>query len=188
MRLLPLLMTLLIFVSCGKNGGSRSAPPPVVGDSGDAQLEEDACVACSSTNSGTSSDTSTGTSSGTSTSTIIADGSSVDLLDSIIDVPVQVTSSSITFSATKMAVAEGDRISCKTEVAAGESYEYSLSGNKLIVQTANGQLEMTRLNEDGEGIIGTWMWKGKGDAGMHMIRTMSIVNNSRVIMKTHCEM
>lgn len=174
MRLLPLFITLLLFVSCGKNGGSSSSTPagPGTTTGGGAQLEEveETCAADSCTN------------------TITADGSIVDLLDSIVDVPAQISASQITFTAAKASVAEGDRISCKTEVAAGEVYSYSISGQKLMLQTNAGQYTMTRLNEDGQGLIGTWMWKGTGPDGMHVIRTMGIVSNSRVILKTHCEL
>lgn len=172
MRLLPLLMTFLFLVSCGKNGGSSSSPSagPVAG--GDAQLEESepTCSADSCTN------------------TITVDGTTVDLLDSVIDVPAQISGTQIAFTAAKASVAEGDRISCKTEVAAGEVYSYSISGHKLMLQTNSGQYTMSRLNEDGDGLIGTWLWKGTGPDGMHVIRTMGVVSNSRVILKTHCEL
>lgn len=166
MRLLALFILLITLISCGKTttGGSSSS------DQGpEEQFENEGCTldGCN---------------------TVTADGSSVDLLDSVIDAPVMISGSEIAFQEAKSSVAEGDKISCKTAVSAGEVYRYTLAGKKLTIHSAGGNFTMSRLNDDEDGLIGTWMWRGRGDMGMDVIRTMSVVTKTRVILKTHCEL
>jgi hypothetical protein len=46
---------------------------------------------------------------------------------------------------------------------------------------------MTRLS-DGDGIGGAWVWKGYVDQGTHVIKNMSILGNSRIVLRTQCEL
>lgn len=167
-RLLPLLITLMIVASCGKDSSSNPNPGRS-GQNGNTPQPEEACLT-------------------EDCATITTDGSSTDLLDSLIDAPVEISASEIHFTVGKISVVKGDKITCKTEVRAGEVYQYALTGNNLQLQTGAGTYTMTRLNEGGTGILGTWMWKGKGEQGMHNIKTMSVVSNTRVILKNHCEL
>jgi hypothetical protein len=105
----------------------------------------------------------------------------------VIDVPVKIENADITFLADKSAQATGRRINCTTSVKNGEVYRFALRGDKLLVMTGSGSYEMTRLS-DGDGIGGAWVWKGYVDQGTHVIKNMSILGNSRIVLRTQCEL
>jgi hypothetical protein len=115
-----------------------------------------------------------------------ADGEGIDLLEAVIDVPVTVTGSGVTFLSDRQSTNSGRRINCNISVRAGESYRYVVKEEKLILQTPEGLLEMNRISE-GEGLAGAWMWKGYVDEGMHLIRKFTVVEN-RAIIRKHCEL
>jgi hypothetical protein len=172
MRLLPLLATMFILVSCGNNSSSGGGTPSAQAPSrtpGTTQAEE-ACVA------------------GDSCETVIDDEArSVDLLDSVISVPVEITTADITIKSGQNSVTQGEHISCSTSVQSGEVYGYRVSGDTLDLMTGTGAYTYTRLNQGGQGLQGTWTWAGKGAEGMTLLRTLAVVGNDRVIFKTHCE-
>lgn len=167
MRLASLMFLLVLSVSCGKDGGGGSSK------SLSATAESDSCnlngraVACESIRG--------------------ADGEGVDLLESMIDVPVKITDADIQFLADKTSSNQGRRISCETKVKNGEVYRFALRGDKLVLMTGAGSYEMKRLNS-GSGLTGAWMWKGYVEEGTHMIRQITFLGNSRVIMRTSCEL
>lgn len=165
MRLVSLLAILMIAASCGKDGGSSGGSS---GKSGSRACDLNGrAVACESIQG--------------------ADGQGVDLLESVIDVPVKIENADITFLADKSAQATGRRINCTTSVKNGEVYRFALRGDKLLVMTGSGSYEMTRLS-DGDGIGGAWVWKGYVDQGTHVIKNMSILGNSRIVLRTQCEL
>ena len=163
MRLVSLFAILTLLAACGKEsgGGGSSA------SSGGGCNLNGRAVACESIRG--------------------ADGQGVDLLESMVDAPIQVTDSSITFLADKSSSEQGRRISCPTSVRNGEVYSYALRGDVLLLTTATEQIEMHRLN-DSTGLMGAWAWKGYVDDGTHMIRQMSFLSDKRVIMRTSCEL
>ncbi len=163
MRLFSLFVILILSASCGKDGGGSSSSAK---DRGICSLNGRS-VACETIRG--------------------ADGQGIDLLESMIDVPVKMQDAEMTFLADKAATATGRRITCKTSVKNGEVYRLALRGSKLLVMTGEGSFEMERLN-DGEGINGAWAWKGYIDEGTHLIRQMTILNSNRVIMRTNCEL
>lgn len=165
MKLVSLLAIIILSVSCGKDGGS--------GGSGNSSSKTGLCelngraIQCEAIQG--------------------ADGLGVDLLETMIDVPVVVEGSEIRFTQDKTATSQGRRISCKTSVKSGEIYRYALRGSRLLIMTASGSYEMDRLS-DGEGLSGTWMWKGYVDNGTHLIKQMTFLSNNRVILRTSCEL
>lgn len=163
MRLVSLLAILMIAASCGKDGGSSSSSTK---SRGVCDLNGRA-VACESIQG--------------------ADGQGIDLLESVIDVPVKIENADITFLADKSAMATGRRINCSTSVKNGEVYRFALRGERLLVMTGSGSYEMNRLSE-GSGLTGAWVWKGYIDQGTHVIRNMTFIGNSRVVMRTQCEL
>lgn len=163
MRLVSLLTILILSASCGQDGGSGSSSSS---RRGLCDLNG-STVACESIRG--------------------ADGQGVDLLESVIDVPVKIENADITFQADKSAVSTGRRINCKTSVKNGEVYRFALRGEKLLLMTGEGSFEMTRLS-DGEGISGAWVWNGYIEEGTHVIRNMTFIGNNRVIMRTSCEL
>lgn len=164
MRLVSLFAILMIAASCGKDGGGSSSSTTT--KSGVCDLNGRA-VACESIQG--------------------ADGQGIDLLESVIDVPVKIENADITFLADKSAMATGRRINCSTSVKNGETYRFALRGERLLVMTGEGSYEMSRLSE-GSGLSGAWVWKGYVDRGTHVIRNMTFIGNSRVVMRTQCEL
>lgn len=163
MRFVSLIFILILSVACGKDGGGGSSSSS---KSGSCSLNGRS-VACQSIQG--------------------ADGLGVDLLDAMIDVPIKIQDAEITFLADKSAMSTGRRINCKTSVKNGEVYRFALRGSRLLLMTPSGSYEMDRLT-DGSGIVGTWAWKGYEDQGTHVIRQMSFLSETRVIMRTNCEL
>lgn len=163
MRLFSLFVILILSASCGKDGGGSSSSQKGRG-------------VCDLNGRAVQCETIRG-----------ADGLGIDLLESMIDVPVKLQDSDMTFLAEKTATSTGRRITCKTSVKNGEVYRIALRGDRLLVMTGEGTFEMERLN-DGAGINGAWAWKGYIDEGTHLIRQMTILNSNRVIMRTNCEL
>jgi hypothetical protein len=163
MKFASLLVIMLLAASCGKESSSGSASSK---QAGRCDLNGRS-VACESIRG--------------------ADGLGIDLLESMIDVPVQVSNSEIVFQEDKDAVSQGRRIECRTTVKNGEIYRYTLRGNALHLSTDTGTYEMERLNS-GDGLLGTWKWNGYVDEGTHVIRQLSFLGNSRVIIRTSCEL
>ncbi len=164
MKLVSLLAIIILSVSCGKDGGGSSG-----GSSKSGNLCElnGRSVQCEQIQG--------------------ADGQGVDLLETMIDVPVVIDGSEIRFTQDKTATSQGRRINCQTSVKSGEIYRYALRGDRLLIMTSSGSYEMEKLS-DGEGLVGTWMWKAYVDSGTHLIRQMSFLSNSRVILRTSCEL
>lgn len=164
MKLVSLLAIIILSVSCGKDGG---------GSSGSSSKQHGLCelngrsVQCEQING--------------------ADGLGVDLLETMIDVPVTIDGSEIKFSQDKTATSQGRRINCQTSVKNGETYRFAQRGSSLLVMTASGSYEMQKLS-DGAGLLGTWVWRGYVDSGTHIIKQMSFLSNSRVILRTSCEL
>lgn len=164
MRLLLSLFILLFAVACGKSGSSSSDDPQLQADN---CLVNDEVVTCETIRGN--------------------DPSNVNLLESMIDVNVTISGTSLIFPVGKSSVARGSRINCPTAVSSGEVYQYLLRGNSLDIQTPTQSYTMERLS-DGTSIVGVWVWKGYEAGNVYTIRSLSFVNNTRVIMKTHCEL
>ena len=161
MRYVPLLLALMFVVSCGKESSKTNS-----------RQESNTCLyegdeKCDTIQA--------------------ADGLGIDLLDTIVDVSINVSNSEITFLESKVSRQEGRRISCETEVRNGEVYRFSVNGNKLNLKTDTGNFTFIRLNDEGASIIGAWNWKGYVDQGTHVIKTITFISENRAIIKTHCE-
>jgi hypothetical protein len=117
----------------------------------------------------------------------IADGLGIDILESMIEVPVIMSNSEITFLEDKKNQSTGRRITCATSVKNGEVYKLIPRGENLLVMTSLGSYEMKRLSE-GEGILGAWVWNGYVDQGTHVIKNMTILDFDRVVLRTTCEL
>lgn len=162
MRCIFLLFILLLSVSCGQNEGSskKKSAQEECGLNGNL-------ISCASLRG--------------------ADGEGIDLLEAMIDVPIKIENTDITFLKDKSAVSTGRRINCRVAVSEGEVYRFALRGGKLLLMTKEGSFEMEKLS-DGEGIIGNWMWKGYVDQGTHLIRNLTILGNERMIIRSSCEL
>ncbi len=116
-----------------------------------------------------------------------ADGLGIDLLNALIDVPVQIEETEIIFLRDKAVSASGRRITCKASVRNGEIYRYSLQDDKLLLMTEEGSFEYSRIS-DGEGLQGVWIWKGFVDQGMHLRKSITFIDDNRVVLRHHCEL
>ncbi len=110
----------------------------------------------------------------------------VDLLESMIDVNIDVTPSEILFRQSKSSTAQGRKISCATKVQGGESYAYAITGDKMDITMGVDHITMDRLSP-GTGLLGGWVWSGTDANGDYIIRSLNFVGTTRLIMKTHCE-
>ncbi|HLT23346.1 MAG TPA: hypothetical protein VKZ84_07880 [Bacteriovoracaceae bacterium] len=117
----------------------------------------------------------------------VADGQGVDVLDTLIDVPAQVENGVMTFTRSAINRDPGRRINCVTQVEAGETYKYQLQGDTLLVDTNDARFEYKRFS-GGPGVKGSWMWKGYKDRGTLNVKTLTVIGNSRVILRDHCEL
>lgn len=165
MKLVSLLLISVLTVACGQEGSG--------GGSSSSSSKEQGCslngrsVACESIRG--------------------ADGLGIDLLDAMIDVPVKIEGSEMTFLQDKSATSTGRRINCKVAVKSGDMFRFALRGERLLMMTPEGSYEMDRLS-GGPGVNGTWTWKGYIDQGTHLIRNMTVVGGNRVIMRNSCEL
>lgn len=166
MKFASLLVLLALAAACGKESGGGSGRSLAAGQPGVCNLNGRS-VACESIHG--------------------ADGLGIDLLETMVDAPIQVTDSEIQFLGDKESLTQGRRIECRTNVKNGEIYRYTVRGESLLISSESGSFEMTRLNS-GSGLIGTWVWKGYVDNGTHIIRQFSFLGNDRVIIRTNCEL
>ena len=170
MKLASLIFIVMLSVSCGKDGGSGGG-----GGSKDSRTNAESAlcnlngreVACESMRG--------------------ADGQGVDLLESMIDVPVKISGADIQFMADKTSTAQGRRIACNIKVKSGEVYRYALRGDSLILMTGEGSYEYKRLNS-GTGLSGAWKWQGYVDDGAHMLRQITFLGENRVVIRYNCEL
>jgi hypothetical protein len=111
----------------------------------------------------------------------------VDLLESMIDVNVSVTGDEILFRESKTSTARGLAIECATTVKGGDSYRYNVDGDHLEIFMSNGRkYTMKRLSE-GSGLKGAWAWRGYEANRMYVILSLTVLDSTRIILKTHCE-
>lgn len=167
MKFVSLLTILILSAACGQNGGSGSSSSSGGPQRNDLCSLNGRSVACASLEA--------------------ADGQGVDLLEAIVDVPVKIENAEMTFLADKSSGVKGRRISCAISVKSGDVYRFALRGDHMMLMTPEGTFDMTKTS-DGPGILGAWYWKGYVEQGTHMIRQLSVLSNSRVILRTSCEL
>lgn len=115
----------------------------------------------------------------------LSTGSSSDLLNVTLDVPAEITSNQIIFQKAMSKSDKGEISDCSYQVTEGESYQYSVSGNELMVQTNGSRLQMKRVENSGTGIFGSWYSLSKGTKSRRETR-ISILP-SRVVINVDCE-
>lgn len=157
MRLICLLAVLLVVTSCGKKGGSSST--------GGEQREE----VCAN-----------------SDCSIFSDGTSVELLESVVDASVSISDSQILIHTSMTDMDQGDRLACKTEVKKGEIFYYSFAGDILTLQTSTGTYPMKRVNQGQSGLRGPFVWRGQ-ENGMNVMKTITFISSNRILLRNNCE-
>lgn len=111
----------------------------------------------------------------------------VDLLDVSLDVPIEISGNKIIFKQAAADSLEGASSSCSINVSSDEAYTFQVDGNVLEIKTSAGKkLSFRRVSGSGSSIIGSWT--GKSIEGSQLVlRKMTFVSDSRVVMRTHCE-
>lgn len=146
-----LILVLVLLVSCGKNQGSA--------DSGGKkqQRQERGFIDLSA-----------------------VDSAMPDLLNVTLDMPADVTTDRIVFLKNGSKTDQGKKFSCSLNVKEGEIWHYSVSGDNLSLEMANGtRLNMTRQSSS------VWIATGTQNQ-LKMIYRFSLFND-RIILNQDCE-
>lgn len=153
-----LLTFLAVLVSCGQGGSSSKSSKNDGGERQQRQNDE-----------------------------YVTDVREVDLLDVAMDVPVEISGNKIIFKQAVTDSANGVRSSCSVGVTAGEAYDFSVNGSTLTIRTPAGEkMSLKRVSGDNGSIVGSWT--GKVQNGEQLVlRRMTFVSESRLVMRTHCE-
>lgn len=151
-----ILLLMFLVVSCGKNQSSSSS-------SGARQEQQRGFIDLSE--------------SGTTVP---------DLLNVTLDVPVEITTDRITFLRNASLTDQGVRHSCGLNVKESEIWHYSVGGNRLNLEMANGsRLNMEKQSSYGTGAQGVWMARASNN-GMKMIYRFTLFQD-RIILNQDCE-
>lgn len=108
-----------------------------------------------------------------------------DLLDVTLDVPVEITADKMTFRKSANQMVNGVRTNCSLAVENGESWDYTLSGDRLDIYQDRKKITLMRVS-DGDTIVGSFTWKGY-EGGAFIIRRMTFIGRDRVVMRVSCE-
>ena len=110
-----------------------------------------------------------------------------ELLESIVDIPIEVSSSYVYFGATKSYISRGKKLICDLSITKGESLRFDLYENDLHVFLEDVLYKMKPLTSSGEGLLRSWIWKGVDDSGVKMTKQLSFIGSHRLIMRKTCE-
>ena len=111
----------------------------------------------------------------------------IDLLDVVADLNVKISSETLLFSSGASSVDVGDHSSCEINIQQGDIYRYSFEGDGLRLLYPNGQnLFFSRITGDQGALKG--VWRNERRVNNQLIKTrISILNDERLILRTHCE-
>lgn len=111
----------------------------------------------------------------------------VDLLDVSLDVPIEISGNKIVFKQAANDALEGSNSSCSITVASDEAYSFKVDGNALEIKTSAGKkMSFQRISGSGNNIVGSWTGKSR-EGSQLVMRKMTFVSESRLVMRTHCE-
>jgi hypothetical protein len=111
----------------------------------------------------------------------------IDLLDVVVDLNVKISSETLLFSTGASSVDVGDHSSCEINIQQGDIYRYSFEGDGLKLIYPNGQnLFFSRITGEQGELRG--VWRNERRIKNQLIKTrISILNDERLILRTHCE-
>jgi hypothetical protein len=111
----------------------------------------------------------------------------IDLLDVVVDVNVKISPDTLLFSSGASSVDIGDHSSCEINIQQGDIYRYSFEGDALRLIYPNGQnFFFSRITGDLGALKG--VWRNERRENNQLIKTrISILNDERLILRTHCE-
>jgi hypothetical protein len=114
------------------------------------------------------------------------EGSGIEILETVLEVPINIQGEEITFLAGKNAIVVGKKLKCEINISKGEIHRFELRGDKLLILSPQGSFEFENQSE-GEGLGGHWVWKGYVDNGILEIRQLYFVGKNRLILRKTCE-
>lgn len=111
----------------------------------------------------------------------------IDLLDVVVDLSVKISSETLLFSTGASSVDVGDHSSCEINIQQGDIYRYFFEGDGLRLLYPSGQnLFFSRITGDQGALKG--VWRNERRVNNQLIKTrISILNDERLILRTHCE-
>ena len=111
----------------------------------------------------------------------------VDLLDVALDAPIEISGSKIIFKEAASELDQGKHSSCSIELTPGDSFDYKLDGQLLMVKMSSGEkIRFIRTSGEGSGLMGSW--SGQSYKGKQLVmRRMTFLSENRLVMRTHCE-
>jgi hypothetical protein len=110
----------------------------------------------------------------------------VELLDLTLDEEIEINGNQIVFRNERSAVRSGDRTMCAVSINKGDVYSYSLSGDRLNLQTPDGAFTLKRVGNAQASILGSWSGSQWQDSKF-IIRKFTFLSANRLIMNIHCE-
>ncbi len=111
----------------------------------------------------------------------------VDLLDVSLDVPIEISGNKILFKQAGSDALEGANSSCSINVSPEEAYSFKVNGDALEIKTSAGKkMSFQRISGSGNSIVGSWTGKFR-EGSQLVMRKMTFVSESRLVMRTHCE-
>lgn len=109
-----------------------------------------------------------------------------DLLNVVLDMPIELATDRITFLKNGSVTDQGPRKNCSLNLKQGEIWHYSVYGNTMTLDMANGQrLNFTKQSSTGAEPQGVWIARAKSNE-MKMIYRFTIFSN-RIILNQDCE-
>ncbi len=111
----------------------------------------------------------------------------IEMLETVLDVPINIQGEEITFLAEKNAIVVGKKLKCAINVSKGEIHRFEFRGNKLLILSPEESNEFENQIE-GEGLAGHWVWKGYLDNKVLEIRQLYFVGKNRLILRKTCEL
>ncbi len=111
----------------------------------------------------------------------------IDLLDVVADLNVKISSEALLFSTGATVVDIGDHSSCEIKIQQGDIYRFSFEGDGLRLLYPTGQnLFFSRISGD-QGVL-KGVWRNERRFNNQLIKTrISILNDERIFIRTHCE-
>lgn len=110
----------------------------------------------------------------------------VEILESVVDVPIKLKNQEIIFLSDKNSFAVGQKINCSISVKNEQIYRFTLKEDKLFIISSEGSFEFDKLS-GGNDIYGQWVWRGRSNEGILELRQLSFLDNSKLIIRKTCE-
>lgn len=113
------------------------------------------------------------------------DGEGVEFKEAVVSVDATVGSDSIVIGESASDVDQGSTVKCAVSVAENETMQFSVSGNRLYLQTNNGNYDMRKVNTL-NGHLGTYSSVFRTSSG-ERIELLLTLQPSHIVLRKKCE-